>query len=115
MELSVLKSLSLVVRKTRAMVRKCTTKGLYIFIGETPLIKVYTEDEKVNYGYMYKGYTRWKIYYHPTIEFECIFNWLIIASAGDTTRWAADYNIDSKKSGPETAGLAGALHDLVRW
>ena len=76
---------------------------------------MYSENEKINYGYSYKGYTRWKIIYFPTIRFKSIFNWLIIASAGDTTRWAADYNIDSKKSGAESAGLAGALIDLVRW
>ena len=64
---------------------------------------------------MYKGYLRWKINYFPTMKFKSIFNWLIIASAGDTTRWAADYNIDSKKSGAASAGLAGALIDLVRW
>ena len=78
-------------------------------------IKVYDEDEKINYGYTYKGYVRYKIIWTPYIKFACIFNWLIIASAGDTTRWAADYNIDSKKSGPESAGLAGSFPDLVRW
>ena len=48
MELSVLKSLGLVVSKNRAMVRKCTTKGLYILIGDKPLMKVDYEREKVD-------------------------------------------------------------------
>ena len=41
------------------------------------------DKKKMTHGYHYKGNSMFKLLFDPDVDYDSIFNWLIIASAGN--------------------------------
>ena len=111
--------------KLRALIEKIkecqqTNEQLEPQIGH--LIKAYEEvlepgkkftNTETGHLPQYKGYDAWIKTFDEKKEYESTYNWLLIASAGDPTKWKG-VEVTAKK-GLADMGLAGSLHDLVSW
>ena len=57
-----------------------------------------------------------KLIFGPKNKYDTVFNWLVIASAGDPNTMEGGYKkIIPQKQDPKMTWLGTALHSLERW